>query len=111
MLDLVAQSGVESLGTVVFYLYFNVRDAAPGATFVCCSKEGLPDALAPGFGADVEVFDCGEERGCGDVGAVGEDGHAGYLALDPCGQYLDVSVFDGPAQAFGEDRRQGLAVP
>src|SRR5688572_690735 len=58
--------------------------------------------MASGFGADVEVFDAGEERAGGDVGAVGEDGHAQYTLFGPGDEYLHVSGIDGFVHSFGE---------
>ena len=73
-------------------------------------KEGRSHALASGFRSYVEVFDAGEEGACRDVGAVGEDGHAEYLAFGSGGKYVYVSGFDGLAQFFGEGFGDGFAV-
>jgi hypothetical protein len=93
----VAEGSVESFGRFVFDLYFNIRYLACRATFVRCRKEGRSHPLASGFRSYVEVFDAGEEGARRDVGAVGEYGHAQYLAFGSGGEYIYVSGFDGLA--------------
>ena len=102
MLGLEAQPGVEDLGSVVFDLYFNVRNAALRATFVYRFKQGPSDAPASGFRRNVEVFDAGEVCARGDVEAVGEDEETDDPVLCQGGKYFHFSGLNGTAQSICE---------
>ena len=108
---LVAEGDVEGFGSIVFDLYFNVRNSVLDATFVYCFEEGSSYALAPGVWAYVEVFDAGEVCPRGDVEAVGQKEDTDDPVLFPGGEYLHVSGLDGLAQSVGEIPGDGFAVP